>query len=216
MIPKIQINDGVDSNTVLIVAESPDHHDRLVASANGTHRAMCRQCSWQSEPYGGMFGELQATVAANVHGMTGVKIVMTTMSDDLITWLRAQLDEDERVAREASGDPWVTGTSVGYPYSRPGDVYAIAHDGTAARIAMGTRCGPDISAEQSSDHIARHDPARVLAEVEAKRRILNWLDMAEDWMFDKSYGGQPDCDTVRSLLALPYADRAGFMEDWRV
>lgn len=90
--------------------------------------------------------------------------------DDLVTWLLARLDEDERVAREASGDTWVVGTSKGY---RPGDVYAIAHDGTPARIAQGTACGPDISAEQSSAHIARHDPARVLAEVEAKRRLLD-------------------------------------------
>ena len=147
------------------------------------------------------------------------------MTNELLDFLRAQLDEDERVAQEASGDAWVTGASAGYEYSRPGDVYAIAHDGTPARIAQGTRCGPDISAEQSSEHIARHDPARVLAEVEAKQRILD-----EHHPTVYGDGSRPDCYccsdkrgddverypclTVR-LLALPYADRPGYQEAWR-
>jgi hypothetical protein len=151
------------------------------------------------------------------------------MSNDLITWLRAQIDEDERIAREASGDPWVTGRSKGYEYSRPGDVYAIAYDGTPARIAQGTGCGPDISAEQSSEHIARHDPARVLADVAAKRQILELHDHAakgamwcQHWdanaFDDRGEQGawvteEPLCQTVR-LVALPYADRPGYQPVW--
>lgn len=85
---------------------------------------------------------------------------------DLATRLREVIEERLRVAREASGDPWVTGWSQGYQFSGPGDVYAIAHDGTPARIAQGTRCGPDITAEQSSAHIALNDPAdAILARV---------------------------------------------------
>lgn len=98
--------------------------------------------------------------------------------DDLLAQLRQAIGEDERVSLAASGDAWVTGASRGYRYSHPGDVYAIAHDGTPARIAQGTRCGPEISAEQSSEHIARHDPARVLRWVAAAREVLDEYEAA--------------------------------------
>lgn len=53
-------------------------------------------------------------------------------------------------------------------------------------------------------------PARVLAECEAKRRIINW------WMAGRE--GQPyGHDTMRLLgaLALPYADHPDYDEAWR-
>jgi hypothetical protein len=139
------------------------------------------------------------------------------MSDDLVTWLRAQLDDDERVAQEASGDARVTGASRGYKYSRPGDIYAISHKGTPARIAQGTRCGPDISAEQSSDHIARHDPARVLAEVAAKRAIIDEHAPVVDGSQGRRWfvGSESQSSLTLRLLALPYADQPGYREEWR-
>lgn len=128
------------------------------------------------------------------------------MNDDLVTWCRAQLDEEERVAREAGGDAWATGASMAYKYSHPGDIYNIAPNGVAKRIAQGIACGPDISPEQTSEHIARHNPACVLAEVEAKRRIL---DLYEEWNEPRLY------DAI-CLLALPYAAQPGYREEeWR-
>jgi hypothetical protein len=65
-------------------------------------------------------------------------------------------------------------------------------------------------------HIARQDPARVLAEVEAKRGII-----AEHPRSDSSSGpscgccfttGWP-CPTLR-LLALPYRDHPDYQPDW--
>jgi hypothetical protein len=142
---------------------------------------------------------------------------------DLVTWLRAQLDEDERVAREASGDAWVTGASQGYEYARPGDIYAISHQGQPARIAQGTRCGPDISAEQSSDHIARHHPARVLAEVAAKRAVFDHADhwartlhqTPEGWTSEGATAYRMAMEWTLRLLAQPYADRPGYREEWK-
>lgn len=130
--------------------------------------------------------------------------------DALIAWLRAQFDEDERVALAASGDPWVVGVTEGYPYSHPGDVYAVAPGGTAARIAQGTRCGPDISAEQTSAHIARHDPARVLREVEARRWMLAEIvsELADD-------ATQQMVNDRLRMLAAPYADEPGYLDEWR-
>jgi hypothetical protein len=62
-------------------------------------------------------------------------------------------------------------------------------------------------------------PLRVLADCEAKRRILElhksgdaWCDHCSGW-----YGPDPaaDCPTLR-LLALPYADHPDFREGWRL
>jgi len=92
---------------------------------------------------------------------------------DLAARLRTVVEERLAVARAASGDPWVTGSSMGYQYSRPGDVYAIAHNGTPARIAEGTRCGPDISAEQSAAHIALNNPADVILACEHALWLLD-------------------------------------------
>jgi hypothetical protein len=147
--------------------------------------------------------------------------------DDLITWLRAQLDEDGRVAREAahanpgsaadrwsaekadnrdSNGIWGTAWAIG-PERVKGIVMAICPADILPRI---------------STHIARHDPARVLAEVEAKRRIVD-LCWARAEARDGGY--EPDASissievdnlwTVVEHLAAVYADRPGYREKWR-
>ncbi|MEV7288111.1 DUF6221 family protein [Streptomyces sp. NPDC093252] len=55
-------------------------------------------------------------------------------------------------------------------------------------------------------HIVRHDPARVLAETDAKRRVLAWALTAPP---------SPSTDHVLRLLALPYADQPGYRAQWR-
>jgi hypothetical protein len=134
--------------------------------------------------------------------------------DDLVTWLRAQLDEDERVAREADSGRWLP-EDKGITFEYRADDF---HGGEAqARLVADTRA--------NQWHIANWDPARVLAEVEAKRRILDLHHVTE-------FESEPDhdpmgagcaecghfdwpCETIR-LLALPYAGRDGWREEWRV
>ena len=58
-------------------------------------------------------------------------------------------------------------------------------------------------------HIARHDPARIVRDVEAKRRILDGVPCT-DYLGDASV-----CRRTLKLLALPYADRPGFRDEWR-
>jgi hypothetical protein len=134
------------------------------------------------------------------------------MIDDLIAWLRAQLDDDERVAREATSGDW--------HWVDPGGPVKLAlvagaydhgwHVVVPVRGEMVTR--------YDSDHIARWDPNRVLAEVDAKRRILDWIEGAQ-----AAAGAPPGFDpqdaealthAVR-LLALPYANRPGYRDEWR-
>ena len=65
--------------------------------------------------------------------------------------------------------------------------------------------------EDDWKHIARWDPARVLAECEAKRRIVQnvCVLMAHRDMYaqDKKY--------LLCLLALPYADHPDYLPEWR-
>lgn len=126
--------------------------------------------------------------------------------DDQVTWLRAQLDEDERVAQEA---------------------YDASRGGWALRVIVEDDSGPDryldlgsrgldagfgrddqILPKQAA-HIARHDPVRVLAEVAAKRRRIDELVMM-------AYDDPAD-ETASFLLRLetqPFADRPGYRPEW--
>lgn len=110
----------------------------------------------------------------------------------VVTWLRAQLDEDERVARAVAGSGrWVK-------YSEGGDGAAIE-----------TEPGGDPGA-----------PARVLAEVEAKRRILELYEWAVARQAldpgDRLHlGERAVAEQVLWHLAEPYADRPGYDESWR-
>lgn len=82
--------------------------------------------------------------------------------DDLVTQLRAQLDVDERVARACIYD---NATGRWYVQAADGYIHEAVTDETGLRLATGT--------DAVNVHAARHDPARVLREVEAKRLILN-------------------------------------------
>lgn len=129
------------------------------------------------------------------------------VSADLVAWLRAQLDEDERVAR-AAGDSW------GYHWTHePCDFDESMSEGVHAERGDVVSCG-EVSPEHG-EHIARWDPARVLAEVEAKRQLLSWVEeVSESATLGDFFGVDPDEFTVR--MALPYAGRPGYLEEWRL
>lgn len=82
---------------------------------------------------------------------------------DLVERLRAALDEEERVARNAhQGAEWVA-LHFG-PYNRESLVRACTADETWI-IA-------EVTKVDQGEHIARQDPRRTLARVEALRKIL--------------------------------------------
>jgi hypothetical protein len=145
-----------------------------------------------------------------------------------VAWLRAPLDEDEWLARQADvkqGDPdwWVgpapTAGGEFFTVRSLRDVHPIARvqrldgdDGEPAAILDGAA---------AADHIARHDPARVLREVEAKRRIIDLHAPHRDgacptcWRVAPRSSTREDfpCPTLR-LLALPYATEPGYQRAW--
>jgi hypothetical protein len=140
--------------------------------------------------------------------------------DDLITFLRAQLDEDERIAQEAVqyGDAdW---------HLNSADNVALSSSLTTGGeqlvpITADRWRHPMIEGSGPVAHIAAHDPARVLRETDAKRKILDEFEQAD--RYSRTTWGQSNADQSRArtlgkvvrLLALPFADRPGFREEWR-
>ncbi|MCL6734393.1 DUF6221 family protein [Streptomyces neyagawaensis] len=126
--------------------------------------------------------------------------------DDLVQWLRAQLDQDERIARRAGGLAW----------SRPpeylGDPAAI-RDSEQERVV----CYEGWPSEGQAVHIAEWDPARVLREIDAKRRIIDQHERysAERRRMMGGWDPQSDDSPILAALAAVYADRPGYREEWR-
>lgn len=140
--------------------------------------------------------------------------------EDLVTWLRAAYDDVEQVAQEAireHSDPtgrWRLGGDGGddvLPDDPTGNDW-VAVGPFGGGLGHGTAA-----------HIVRWDPARVLAEVEAKRRILDEVKPQIDSMdgqIESEWGSgvcEPtgESDLLVKLLAQPYAGRHGWREEWR-
>lgn len=76
------------------------------------------------------------------------------------------------------------------------------------------------AAEASTvEYIALNDPAYVLADLEAKRRIVElhascWVD-SQDYRVCVEDNYEDPCHTLR-LLGLPFADHPGYREGWRL
>lgn len=121
---------------------------------------------------------------------------------DLVEFLRARLKEDldwATMAKNQSGSgDWEPEVGENAP--------------TLARVRIGhDRFFESIGEEGFAvEHIARHDPARVLREVEAKRRIVD--DFTHWQPHDPGFDA---LEPVVRLLALPYADHEDFREEWK-
>ena len=129
----------------------------------------------------------------------------------IVEFLEARIAEDEAVAKNvASAGEWTSGSTYGM------------------FVSVEARCGTVVSGEwerQDANHIARHDPARVLREVAAKRAIIEAADEASDLdmsidndrrvgrrdMTEEPYLG----DVILRALAASYADHPDFDEEWR-
>ncbi|WP_406156931.1 DUF6221 family protein [Streptomyces canus] len=127
--------------------------------------------------------------------------------DELVRWLGEQLDAEEAEARltaDAFGAVWTTDDAM---------------------ESVGSETGADVVSEPYAPRsfIAEHDPARVLREIEAKRKLLaRWRELQD------RIEGEPD-EAKRGNLALTrhgldmfvyqfgavYADRTGYKESWR-
>lgn len=139
----------------------------------------------------------------------------------LTEFLHARIAEDEAVARSAVGmgafsrqtGRWM----VGHPRDIHGQstiVFALTDSGARTQAADLTLAWE--SAERAR-HIALHDPARVLAECEAKRRIaeMHREGIDADCVLDCDDHMYGPCNTLRAL-ALPFAEHPDYDEAWRL
>lgn len=115
--------------------------------------------------------------------------------DDLIAFIRARCDEDEAAAKVPAGcdgNRWTAGKTA-----------VLDKDGTGA-VAMWIMPGV-------ADHIARHDPARVLREVEAHRAMMFLV-----WNRANQYDGIDGtvADTLLSQLAAIWSDHPDYRPKW--
>lgn len=122
-------------------------------------------------------------------------------------FLLARIAEDETVATAAQErtkrEPWW----VDGPAQVSGKFWVYA-------------TGEKFDEPMVADHIARHGPARVLAECEAKRRIIETLVLPYIAERRRLMNGQPswgdEHPDLLLLLALPYADHPDFREEWKL
>lgn len=127
---------------------------------------------------------------------------------DLVEFLTAQYDEDEKTARAAGG-----GRASGRRWD------AVQAADCRARGAIGDGHGDIVVYEcyagaDHANHIARHDPARVLADIAAKRRRLE-RHTPGDGAFCGACEQEWPCEDVR-IDASVYADRPGYKPQWAV
>lgn len=137
------------------------------------------------------------------HRVTPVEGVPSDPPDppgSLAAFVLARVAEDEEVARAATGGRWVPAVErapeaawtevTGWLVALPNDGYADRPGATVATLA-----GP---ADQA--HVVRWDPARVLAECAARRRLV------------AACADQPE---VLAELALVWADHPDYHRGWR-
>ena len=146
--------------------------------------------------------------------------------DDLVRWLGEQLDEDGRIARAAT---WCDDAASWHAEPSP---FGARDNGQRWYVedsmddGLVTHVDPVASDDEGvARHIAEHDPARVLRQIEAKRELLalhaaEWIDTGDADGNDRSGYFCAECDgktfpcrTLR-LLAAVYADRPGYQEGW--
>lgn len=136
--------------------------------------------------------------------------------DDLVRWLGEQLDKDAARAEEAAaarGGHW---SAQSWQNGR----HAARHYVGASAEAGVVRSDSEIMTGGAAvvRHAAAHDPARVLREIDAKRKIVQLLaetiEAGENYKGPDYYDGVNACERTLELLALPYADRPGYRAEW--
>lgn len=130
------------------------------------------------------------------------------MTADLIAWLTQILDEDAALARECGDGHWSVGRFDRERVSSADGFDTYNEGGISEEIAA---------------HIARHDPAAVLADIAAKRGIIEAASKAiadavpngKDWETDRARAMADAWEQALRLEASAYAGRPGYDEGWK-
>lgn len=128
---------------------------------------------------------------------------MTDQTPTLTEFLLARIAEDEAVALAASPGPWRVDPN------NPEGVLAVDDIQVVDAFALS---GPQTRA--TATHIALYDPARVLAECEAMRRIVELHGGDYDGECSSPSHLDGPCRTLRAL-ATPHADHPDYQPEWK-
>lgn len=137
-------------------------------------------------------------------------------------WYGEQLDEDERIARATLwDDDGALGSGGWYAYDRgPRDGFREARWVVIDRADEGVMDSrPQAADDQAvARHIAEHDPARVLREIDTKRRALDhYARICEHTKHgDEAYVLAEGAVAQQiKIMASGYSHRPGYREEWR-
>lgn len=162
---------------------------------------------------------------------------------DIVEFLAARLDEDEQIAKDAGFSQQAKARARAWSAEPDGFGEGPFLFGVNVKDSLGIRVFV-ATGQERADHVARHDPARVLADVAAKRRIIELHEMSRwTWKHQPGVYELPEgfegplaeycttcsatsregldnfyepwpCDTLK-LLAVPHAGQPGYKDQWR-
>jgi Family of unknown function (DUF6221) len=121
---------------------------------------------------------------------------VTARATELVEFLLARIAEDEVVAAEL------------------GELWLLVADAGRRRLDAGVREGMSSVFGVAHGAPAGSAPARLVAELDAKRRIVEHC--SGQVPADDRPGSGPDDVTVLLLLALPYADHPAYRSEWQI
>lgn len=143
----------------------------------------------------------------------------------IVEFLEARIAEDEAIA-SASGDVGADWLYIGEgdPVFPAGEGIVrsssrreeILHEGTAHEnvyVTFDRYVTCDYVSSEEGAHIARHDPARVLREVAAKRKLVRSIEGLVQHAY--GYDSAGTVEEVLTPLAAIYSDHPDFNEEWR-
>jgi hypothetical protein len=107
----------------------------------------------------------------------------------LTEFLLARIDDDEAIAGDVAVERIRIGRIIEYPAEGEDRSFWADYDGAGPSVSVG--------------------PHRVLAECEAKRRIVEVARFADEGPAGWGYR------SILRLLALPYADHPDYSPEWR-
>lgn len=147
------------------------------------------------------------------------------MTEELITWLRRELDYEESMAELIPGNGYLPAqwTSHRVPEGEWAEIRQHERwDGMSADDEEVVTAGLMVWGRNEDEHVTHWCPARVVAEVAAKRAIL---DRCEHWITAQPIG---EYDAIAAFaatrdqmifvlrhLASACASRPGYQERWR-
>lgn len=135
---------------------------------------------------------------------------------ELVEWLRGVLADDERAAQTATPGHWGAQPGGQGTLNDEWEVVTDAHEPSelAHYVVYVGYEGGGATSEQNAAHIARHDPAAVLADIEAKRAVLDATVGEVGRLGDLGPLANAMAEDVVRTLASAYRHRPGWKSSW--